>query len=221
MQNAYAKKNNWRGLSKKEYNSLSDEDERIVKDSEVYRFQLRGDKNRKPATYISTNKEDRNQYRAMLPINYAEQYTKGFEEVKYKAVKDLVSPSAKKRVDAWIEQINEDPETRRYVANKLGYGKAAYGDAKKVGLKSYKMYISDQGEAGESVNSKYFRRIAEKGYNAIIDDQDQGVMSSTPMAVIDKSALQKTGSKYLKDRDFLIAAANYKAPSELKRRAMI
>ena len=106
-------------------------------------------------------------------------------------VKDiLVLPSERERIDTFIKLMSTDPKFVQDYKKQ----RAAYMLIKKdmkieqtiKGLeKEYNMFAVGLG-GSEALRQKYFSELNKKGYNAIIDDGDAGVISNSPIIVFDR-----------------------------------
>lgn len=177
--------------------TLSDKDYTVNKGNSIYRVSSK--KNEvlgKKATYITTNKADRDEYVG----NYAGLMDKAYE-MKMSSVNKLVSPSARKRAKMYIDLYKNDPVFRRSFAGAVKKstipGALGFGGSKKTYMKRYGN-LSD-----EKLNSKRVLRLMSttmqnsrkvrdsivnetkaRGYNALIDDNDAGSYSKAPLIVI-------------------------------------
>jgi uncharacterized protein (UPF0297 family) len=126
-------------------------------------------------------------------------------EATYKTLETLKSPSEKERVDAF-SNLFDTP------AIKLKNGKTIDGrefmkrdfpkevktlSSHQLGLLFYNRFTDSQG-AKTPLNTAYFNSLKEKGYNAIVDDNDRGHLSDTPLMILDPNGrLKRTKIKAL------------------------
>ena len=192
-------------LTALDYANLSTVTEIVNRGDELRRITRNSSSELPARAYVSTIMDDSIKYRAILPMrgdptkrqrkNYGEQY-----EIVMEASKKLKSPSAKERVDAFIELLDEpriqtkdgSSITGREYLEKAGYGK----DLKKLssqeaGLRFYSDFNAKAGDANSPINSAYFNKIAEKGYNFVVDDNDLGFISKKPMILLDAKGTVK------------------------------
>ena len=106
-------------------------------------------------------------------------------------VKDtLVSPSKRERIDTFIKLMSTDPKFVQDYKNQAATYSLINKD-KKIeqtvkGLeREYGMFAVSLG-GSSSLRQKYFSELTKKGYNAIIDDADAGVISNSPIIVFDR-----------------------------------
>jgi len=217
-----------RKMSKEEYNSLSTKDHVVRKGATVRRVANRKDETYKDSTYVSYTKNDQGIYRATMPLvnsrnpfkmpgakNYRAQY-----EHTFKALETLKSPSEKARVDAFaalmdtpsIKLKNGKTVTgRKYL--KPSYPKEVKTlDSQQLGLRAYKDFTEMQG-ADTPLNTAYFNKVREMGYNAVIDDNDRGHLSEAPLIVLNPNGtLKKMSVHPLTADEINQAQANIKVP---------
>lgn len=199
--------------------TLSDKDYTVNSGNSIYRVSSK--KNEvlgKKATYVTTNKHDRDEYAG----NFAPLMDKAYE-MKMSNINQLVSPSAKKRAKMYIDLYKNDPVFRRSFAGAVKKstipGALGFGGSKKTYMKRYGN-LSD-----EKLNSKRVLRLMSttmqnsrkvrdsivnetkaRGYNALIDDNDAGSYSKAPLIVINaKKDLKISSVKPLTDKQMFDA----------------
>lgn len=186
-------------LTSREYENLSEKVDVIARGTELRRI------SRNPATtlparaYVSTLMEDSIKYRAILPLrgdptkrqrkDYGEQY-----EITMKATRRLTSPSPKARVDTFIELMDSksiqvpgkaEPITGREYLSRMGYGRELRQlNSQEAGLRFYSAFNAKAGDANSPINTAYFNRISQQGYNYVVDDNDIGFISRKPMILL-------------------------------------
>lgn len=156
--------------------------------------------------YVSYKKEDIDNYTAFLEKKY---------EISFKVKDTLISPSEKKRVDAFVTAFKNDPK----IAKEMGKfkeenyilamrGKEAYSkiflrmSENKLREKGYKVF--QESLVDSNYNRKaLFNILKEQGYNMIVDDNDiRNKMAKSPLLVFDRTAsLEKIGVKKLTDEE--------------------
>lgn len=214
-----------RRMSEAEYKKLSDKDLVLRKGQTVRRVTKRKDETYKDMTYVSYTKNDQNVYRTVMPLmgslkgggnkRYRDSY-----EITFKAAQTLKSPSEKARVDAFAE-LFDTPSI------KLKNGKTVTGreflkrsyprevktlTAQQLGLRVYKNFVEDQ-FMDTPLNSAYFEKMRQKGYNAVIDDNDRGHLAEAPLIVLNPNGtLKKMSVKQLSADDVNSAMEQLKPP---------
>lgn len=171
----------------------SDNNRRVVlkKGSDVYRTTNTKEKHKGHA-YVTINKKDAKNYEEWGDVHAT-----------YKALEDIVVPTRSVQVREAVNLIKNDDEVRMAVAKaSLGltnrtYKKLADMSLDKIGKRPYNTFISMVDE-NKTVRDKYMKRLADKGYNAVIDEMDRGFMADMPIIIFDRA---QTLSKATYDSD--------------------
>lgn len=169
--------------------------------------------------YVSTNQQDAYQYRVGLGarfLGFGERY-----EVTLKSVNKLKSPSAKERVDAFIDLMdkpsiilkNGKTVTGREFLKSAGRGRDVKKlDSQRLGLKYYNEFLSTQW-MDAPLNKAYFNEISRRGYNSLIDDNDAGVLSKEPLILLNpKGDVRRMSITPLSKEEVKAADAYFTAP---------
>lgn len=195
-----------RRMSQEEYNKLSTKGVSVKKGTTIRRVAQRSDEKYGDATYVSYTKSDQSLYRAVMPLTNTKnpfklggnKTYKQHYEITFKALETLKSPSEKDRVDAFTG-LMDTPSI------KLKNGKTVSGrdylkkkypkevktlNSQQLGLRVYKDFTEEQ-YANTPINTAYFKRVREKGYNAVVDDNDQGHLSEAPLIVLNPDGTLK------------------------------
>lgn len=211
------------GLGDKPYDELDPNDRTIKAGAEFYRTTPRKNEVFRERTYVSTNKEDRDRYNGVLPDlsgrggkrSYKVHYEKTME-----LTKDLTMPSEKARIDAFNEmmntnsvQVGKKTMTGREFLVKAGYGR----DVKKISdQEAGRRYFDNMNQNASfdtPLNSAYFNTLRKKGYNALQDDNDTGMMTKDPIILLEpKSTVRTTSVRQLTARDINEAQKNFTDP---------
>ena len=175
--------------------------------------------------YVSVNPKDAEYYRGLIPLeqnnfvmkNYGTVYEKTFT-----ALEDLKSPSEKERVSAYIRVMDSPVITvdgkaltgREYLRER-GLGDVVNGlSSREVALTYYGQLAAQQGIKNEPINSAVFKDLSRRGYNAIIDDNDRGIIAETPLLLLKPASSIRTESiKQLSEADILQAQKNLAPPA--------
>lgn len=217
-----------RRMSDAEYNKLSTKDVVLKKGSTVRRVSARKDEKYGEATYVSYTKKDQGTYRVVMPLvnsknpfksGGAKTYKQHYEHT-FKALETLKSPSEKARVDAFAALMDTKAITLKSGKTVTGreYLKRSYPrevktlDTQQLGLRAYKDFTMEQG--GQSpINSAYFKKMREMGYNAVVDDNDRGHLSEAPLIVLNPNgSLKKMRVDPLSNDDIIKAQLELKPP---------
>lgn len=185
------------------YNSLSTGKEYIDKGHDLSRVVRGVDGNAMSGyMYVSQLKSDHDMYTATIPA-----FTNGFKagkrqyhsayQVSMETKKRLAMPSAKERVDTFIEQL-QTKDGQQWLKDN-GYKDEIHElNAKQVGLKYYDRFNKYAGNKDVKFNTTYFNAVKSKGYDALIDDNDAGIWSKKPTILLNaKGSVKITNVRQL------------------------
>lgn len=190
---------NQQTLNEESFNALSNKDVVVKKGSTVSRVSQSPTSDRaRDALYVSTNQQDAANYRAAVPTwntpkGHLDRKYKDVYETTYKATADLKSPSERKRVEGYIKLMDEpavrlstgETITGRQYLERQGLGKTIEKlSSREIALQYYGQLIVAQGIRDEPLSSAYFKAMKDKGYNALIDDNDAGILAKTPLLAL-------------------------------------
>lgn len=168
-------------ISKEEYNSLNKTRVTLAtQNSTLYRVSGRKDGKTTDITYVTNNKLDNNAYVALLAPGgnvKAKKY-----QITLAATRALISPSEKERVDTFIELLKDDKYRRAVEFTENDKARTA----KELGLAYYRQFVQSQ-TFKTPLHSAYFETIRQKGYNALVDDADTGIVTKTPIIVFNSA----------------------------------
>lgn len=205
-------------ISQDAFNHLSTDDVQIDAGSILRRVsKSNGSIIRGVNQYVSFTDEDVERYKAILPTKFWKQWgynqTEGFV-ASYQAVNDIVSPSAKKRVQSFIDLLGEDivdPDSgavksgREYVLDMIekraliiSFGnddgntrstiirKSNSISNEELGRRAYQVFASLELKKDKNpLTAAYIDKLKRMGYNAIVDDNDAGRLSDMPLIIFD------------------------------------
>lgn len=188
--------------------------------------------------YDPSNKHDRIVYEGTFAkyIEVGKRYANQYVH-KYAVTEDLVSPSTKKRVDIFIEEYKNNPAAftseMNYVSNRmklmkqLGYNlteknenitkynkefdaNTSSADLKKYGYDTFTA-VAELGSKRSTAVKAYYDSIKNKGYNALVDDNNRSVYNDAvqPLIVLNANKTLKELYSYKldsNDRDSNIEA---------------
>ena len=216
-------------LSINDYNKLESKDVKVTAGSELRRVSTSQEKKLRDNMYVSYTKDDIERYRGLIPMGGAggvggRNYKKHYE-LTLKATQDLVSPSPKARVDAFVSIVDTPAITlkngkvitgREYMA-KNGYAKEVKDlTTQQVGLAMYDSFVYAQ-TSKTPLNSAYYNTLKSKGYNSLIDDNDAGRLSDKPLIILNPSGTVKTMSvRKLSNDEIITAQKQMKLPTETR-----
>ncbi len=162
--------------------------------------------NNHESMFASFSEQDRNIYNRRLVVNMVNPNATVFD-MTMKLKEDLVVPSQKERVDAFIKYMSTGENAKKfdqYLKNVMSDNKDLYNYAShQVNAKNFYGYLSfcaitngvnrtSKGEeaarASEKIKQDYYSILKSKGYNATVDDLDavDSLMGNNPIVVFDR-----------------------------------
>lgn len=133
--------------------------------------------------------------------------------MKLKATEDLISPSEKERVDTFVELMRNNGKFAQSMAQ--AQAKQQIFGSEKSFKKKYDKLIAAQEEAkaykdfkvvigfNKDLQAQYFGKLKKKGFNLTLDEADAGVLSESPIIVLDRKQSLKVISVDKVTMDFL------------------
>ena len=187
----------------------------------------RSDNEKKLFVYKEDDPHDKDVYEGAFTkfIKYRDSTNQIFKR-KFENIDDLVSPSAQRRAELFVETYRENPKLYSELLNRTD----AYAQARKaqgvkyspslesfigkaifdkntsdIDLKRYGYGLFNMGnEWNDSLtakgNNKYYKKLKKSGYNALIDDNNAGIYNDAhePLIVLNaKKYLKNIGSERL------------------------
>lgn len=173
---------------------------RIRKGTTIKRLCVNDESTAKGHAYVTYLKSDTEHYKGFFGARLSAIH-KGADvySITMKAKHDLLSPSKKERVKTFIEMYMDDP----VIAKELGsYHKSDYHEftplpkkfyewkysrlnAQQLKTKGYDTFVRSLG-GNEYIRSEYFKKLAQKGYSFVNDDQDAGRFGKVPSIIFDR-----------------------------------
>lgn len=191
-------------ISEKQYSQLASKS-KILGVSGSKFLRVTGNPRGDGLTYVTNNKKDNDVYVALLAAQGKLKSDKF--QMELSAVEKLISPSKKERVDTFIESLSDKVvyggkvyEGREFFQRELSDRAASN---RELGLKYYNDFVQSQ-TFNTPLHTKYFDKIREKGYNALEDDADSGIVSNTPIRLL-TSSVKVDGVKKLTELDIVEA----------------
>jgi hypothetical protein len=216
-----------RQISEAEYNSLSSKPIRLSEAGGSFQRLVKSQdaKLRDGLAYVTRDEQDATNYVALFAPEGNDANRLKFSAT-VKVDKAIVSPAYKERIDTFISTLDAkvvDPKSSQVVTGReflMGVPRAserpefrAMGN-REMGLKFYQSWVQGQ-HADDPFNQVYTSTLKKKGYNAIVDDADAGMMSQLPIILFPKeSGARITEVTPITSDDELIAKANMKAPEQ-------
>lgn len=172
----------------------------IRKGTTIKRLSVRDESVAAGHAYVTFLKKDTEHYKGFFGArlkainNNAKVYS-----VTMKAKDDLLSPSRKERVNTFLELYKDDPILRKELGSyhksdhhfftplPRKFYEKQYSQLKseKIEKKGYDTFVRAIG-GNDYVRSKYFERLANKGYSFVIDDMDAGRFGEAPSIILDR-----------------------------------
>ena len=187
----------------------------------------RSDNEKKLFVYREDDPHDKDVYEGAFTkfIKYRDSTNQIFKR-KFENIDDLVSPSAQRRAELFVETYRENPKLYSELLNRTD----AYAQARKaqgvkyspslesfigkaifdkntsdIDLKRYGYGLFNMGnEWNDSLtakgNNRYYKKLKKSGYNALIDDNNAGIYNDAhePLIVLNaKKYLKNIGSERL------------------------
>lgn len=200
--------------------SLSDEDFELPIGQVLHRISSKAEtkSNFYTRTYVSFKEDDVNRYKSVLPsiweFNGATVLTSGgFYDITIPLSKTLKSPSSKKRFEVYFESLREDSYLGPFMQNITGKTFSEdFSDDKllKFATETYRTFFGTLSNPESARAQDYFKKLSDLGYNAVIDDNDSGSLSKTPLIIFDEAILGEYRSRRISGEEILEAAKNIK-----------
>ena len=201
----------------------------------------RSDNEKKLFVYREDDPHDKDVYEGAFTkfIKYRDSTNQIFKR-KFENIDDLVSPSAQRRAELFVETYRENPKLYSELLNRTD----AYAQARKaqgvkyspslesfigkaifdkntsdIDLKRYGYGLFNMGnEWNDSLtakgNNKYYKKLKKSGYNALIDDNNAGIYNDAHEPLIVLNA-----KKYLKNIGIERLTPEYMADAEKRLRS--
>lgn len=203
-------------ITEREYQSLPSKPVKLGKD--FSRIAAYGTTDFRDIAFVSKSEDDRIRYNALIGgANTMGRSRKKFD-LKVKTATEAISPSMKTRVDTYIETLGQDIPTKngkktlkgRDFVHGSSHPIAKAMNDRELGFATYKIWAQGQ-HANDPLHSAYFNNLRKKGYNAVVDDADRGIVSDLPVILFPKeSGARVTEVKPLTKDDILDAKLKVK-----------
>lgn len=187
----------------------------------------RNDNEKKLFVYKESDSHDKDVYEGAFTkyIKYRDHTNQIFKQ-KFENIDDLVSPSAQRRAELFVETYRENPRLYSKLLNRTDsgaqnsqakgvkyspgleaiIGKAIFDkntsdiDLKRYGYGLFNMGNEWNDKMSVKANNKYYKKLKKSGYNALIDDNNYRIYNDAhePLIVLDaKKHLRNIGSERL------------------------
>lgn len=155
-------------------------------------------------TYVTTNDADSKRVASLFPSYFGRRdKANNFHQMTYEATKEIKSPSAQKRYMLFVNLCKKNPDfCQALVGDKvLRFSQVPtfnynvnQSKADREFMSAYRVFCRRFGGRGDSAKM-YVDELKKMGYNAIIDDNDAGILSEMPLVIFDNSTYTQTGDK--------------------------
>ncbi len=199
----------------------------IVPGGAVIYPRKRSDNEKKLFVYKEDDSHDKNVYEgAFTKYIRSRDRTDNIFKQKFENIDDLVSPSAQRRAELFVDTYRKNPKLYSKILNrtddnaknsmargvnyspglKAFIGKTKYdkntsdADLKKYGYGLFNMGNEWTDRLTVKGNNKYYKTLKKRGYNALIDDNNAGIYNDahSPLIVLDaKKYLKNIGNERL------------------------
>lgn len=173
---------------------------RIRKGTTIKRLSVRDESVAAGHAYVTYLKRDTQHYKGFFGARL-KAINKGADvySITMTAKGDLLSPSKKERVDTFLDLYKSDPILRKELGSyhksdshfftplpRQFYEKRYSSlNEKQLNSKGYDTFVRAIG-GNEYVRSKYFEKLANKGYSFVNDDMDAGRFGDAPSIILDR-----------------------------------
>ena len=182
-------------LSEVPIDSLSDNDTFIQKGSQTFqRIVVGTDKGSvlmkektSEVLYATYTEKDNNFYKSVFASIMQKNANTGKQFISTMTnINDLRIPSEKKRVSVFVDLIKNDSNFKATFENELSkhspLGKVTIDPNKAQGF--YKDFVTMFGNKDSTSRKTYIQKLAEMGYNALIDDNDANRLGEAPIIAL-------------------------------------
>lgn len=174
-----------KGLSKDFVKGLSTEPITLGKGAIVTRISSAAEETIRPGGFYAAIKdEDVERYKAVLPAYWKmwgmSNPDGGGHVIRLKAKTEIKAPSPRETFDMFTKFVNEDPQVRRELKklHPLSNGEALARQS----LPKLALAWNDQ---SDPMTAKFFARLKDAGYTAVLDINDAGSIGHSPMRFLD------------------------------------
>ena len=163
-------------------------------------------------TYVTLNETDHNRYISLLAPNGGRASTK--YDISITTQRGLISPSKKARIDTFIETLSSDIPYGKSTIKGRAFLETSHVDKAlsdfELGLKTYENFAQSQ-VMRTPLHTAYFDRVKSKGYTALVDDADSGLISDIPVILFtDVARATVTSSRKLSKNEIIETQRNLK-----------
>lgn len=177
-------------ITKRQSRKMNQRGYTLQKGTHIYRTTGNPNENNKGSAFASFSENDKYFYNQRLIINKANPKAAAFD-MTMKLKEDLIVPSQKERIDAYIKYMSTGDNAKRYSAylrNSLNDRDLYIHVIKNVNKQNFNGYVTfcatlngcnrttaknqKLAKTSEDIRDEYYSILKKKGYNATVDDLD-------------------------------------------------
>lgn len=202
-----SKMRTWNGQNYIKPSSFSQEEFTLPIGHTFHRISTGVESGFNPATYATHSTEDFNRY--VAGFRQEKGSLAQLHHVTFQAKEEIRIPSLTTRLEAMRTVLEED---RKLHPSALGINLGEVTE--KQVLHTYKQLSG--GNWNDSTSKSFFKTLADKGYHAIVDDMDAGVIGESPLVIFrpeafsSKSTTELTGKAIAQAESSLVEILNRK-----------
>jgi len=207
------------------YSNLKSDTQILEAGFAVVRISNHANEQLKDITYASHTPKDVQRYTAIIPdfhgLGNGQSFPDSYQHT-YVTTKRLTLASPKARVDAFanlmdareVPMADGSKVTGREYLTALGYSPEITSlDKHQLGKQLYDNYVVDQ-YADTPLNTAYFGSLRKQGYDALVDDNNKGIIADEPLIILDPvGKLERMAVRKLSNQEINEAQKNFSLPS--------
>lgn len=198
-----------KGVTPEEFAKMSDVEHRVPAGTIFHRITAFPDENLGKKLYATYTEADNDKYQGLYGDMLRMRTNKSDIFISHMTMKeDVVSPSPKKRVQILMDLMDEKLVSNGHQVSGRELFNERFNDFmefwggirnpenlsnKDAVLKAYKSFAASTVNDTDPLVKAYFDKVKSAGYNAIIDDNDAGKLSDSPMILL--NAVKTVGSR--------------------------
>lgn len=220
---AYSKRSRGAVLSERDIRKLSTEAFEFKPGSILQRISSKREGSIRPGGFYAAFKdEDVARYKAALPVFWKQWGMENADGhgyvVKLKAKSLVKAPSQKETFDLLVDFLDtKDPKGGKYrdyfdhnvLLRELGLPGRKEKSSRDLARESYKAVMLNLNDNNDDVTKGFFKFLASKGYGAIVDGNDAGKLSDSPLRVFKPENFEIAGTAKLSKNAILKAQREF------------
>lgn len=182
-------------ISQETVNALDDTDLSLKPGQIIKRVTENSNEVLRDGFYASFEENDNNRYIAFLPAlrkfnASVPDLNKKSYSMSMEAVKEITSPSSKKRFDILVDLLNQSKQQHLGEDFTDEFGFHVSKDPEQFARTFYNALTVNLCNEEDAGSQKYFAEVLKRGYNALVDDNDAGKLTKTPLILLDSKAVK-------------------------------